>query len=146
MTFRQSVRENLSAKYLFVFRGRASRSEFWWFALFIILVNIACAIAMQVLPPTFAATLSLAVSLILLPPNIGVTVRRLHDRNLRGWWLLAPIGTLFLSIISGGVATASLAANLLSLALCLCYLAILCMPSQAGENRFGPQPQDAAIF
>lgn len=146
MTFSESVRVNLSAKYLFVFAGRASRSEFWWFALFICLVNLVCGLILQLFPPVVAGSLSLVVSLVLLPPNLSVTVRRFHDRNLRGWWLLAPVLTLLLSILSGGAAAASLAGNLLSLAMCLCYLAILCMPGQTAPNRFGPPPPDTPVL
>lgn len=146
MTFSESVRVNLTAKYLFVFTGRASRSEFWWFALFICLVNLVCGLILQLFPAVVAASLSLVVSLVLLPPNLSVTVRRFHDRNLRGWWLLAPVLTLLFSMLTGGAAAASLVGNLLSLAMCLCYLAILCMPGQASPNRFGPPPPATPIF
>lgn len=141
MTFGQSVRTCLGQKYLFKFQGRASRSEFWWFMLFIFLVNFAAGLIFSILPMMAGASLSLAVSLMLLPANLGVTVRRLHDRNMAGWWLLAPIGCLVLAILFG--TGDSILGNAVSLSMCVCYLAILCMPGQRGENRFGPEPEAA---
>lgn len=80
------------------------------------------------------------ISLALLSPNLGVTVRRLHDRNLSGWWLLVPIGSLLLWLLGRGApgAGAAPASALLSLSMCVCYLAILSLPGTAGPNRFGP--------
>lgn len=141
MTFTQSVRKCLGPGYLFVVRGRASRSEFWWFMLFIFLVNLAGGMLFSLFPPMLGASLSLVLSLLLLPPNLGVTVRRLHDRNLRGWWLLLPLGALAFWGLSGGVM--SPVNNILNFSMSLCYLIILCLPGQPGANRFGPEPADS---
>lgn len=145
MTFQESVRLNLSSRYFFDFHGRASRSEFWWFMLFICLVNMGVGFFTFILPKAAAGTLSLIVSLLLLPPNLGLVVRRFHDRNLSGWWLLLPILSLGGWMLTGGAGTMSLAGNLLSFLMSLAYLIILCMPSQDGANRFGPPPMDSKI-
>lgn len=145
MTFQESVRLNLTARYFFDFKGRASRSEFWWFMLFIGLVNVGVSLLMIILPPAIGGTLSLIVSLLLLPPNLGLTVRRFHDRNLRGWWILLPLFALGGWMLTGGVAAPSLPGNLLSFLMCLAYLIILCLPGQPGPNRFGPPPPDSRI-
>lgn len=144
MTFPDSVKICLGPKYLFKFQGRASRSEFWWFMFFIGLVNLTTGLIFSLLPPMFGTSLSLVISLMLLPANLGVSVRRLHDRNLRGWWLLLPIVSLVLAILFG--AQNNVVSNVVSLSMCICYLAILCMPSQTGVNRFGPEPQQSRIF
>ncbi|MFM8265647.1 MAG: DUF805 domain-containing protein, partial [Acidimicrobiia bacterium] len=69
------------------FRGRASRSEFWWFTLFTVIVQAAT---------SGYDALNGIVSLGLLLPSIAVHVRRLHDTDRRGWWLLWPaIGLVF---------------------------------------------------
>lgn len=141
MTFAQAVRTCLKDKY-YCFRGRAARSEFWWFSLCIGLINLAATLLLSPLPRETAMTLNFLISLALLLPNLGVTVRRLHDRNLRGWWLLIPIASLLLWSLGraapgGGTSPAS---SLLSLSMCICYLAILSMPGTAGPNRFGPDP------
>lgn len=146
MTFSESVRTCLREKYFFRFKGRASRSEFWWFMLFIGLVNAASTLGLSLLPRVEAGSVSLAISLLLLPPNLGVTVRRLHDRNLRGWWLLLPIigllGWLIGSTVPqpGEPSTQDMISSALAFSMSLIYLVILMMPSQPGPNRFGPNP------
>lgn len=139
MTFQQSIKICLRQKYLFCFKGRASRSEFWWFMCFIFLVNLASGILFSFFPPLFAASFSLVISLVLFPANLGVTVRRLHDRSMSGWWLLLPIISLFLGL-SGGVTAQNPTTSLLSFGLCLVYLIILCMPGTQGENKYGNDP------
>jgi len=74
------------------FNGRATRSEYWWFILF---VAIAQGIAMSL-----SQNLQAVVSLVLLLPNLAVAVRRLHDVNRSGWWywvvLIPLIGVIVL--------------------------------------------------
>lgn len=141
MTFAESVRRNLGKEYLFVFRGRASRSEYWWFMLFIFLVNFVIGGIAQLYSSNIIVNVSLIVSFLLFPPNLGVTIRRLHDRNLRGWWLLAPIVPLVFWVLNGTYsAPQNMLLSLLSLGISLCYLIILCMPGTPGDNRFGPPP------
>ena len=94
MGFAEAVTQGLS-KYA-TFSGRARRSEYWWFLLFIVLVY-AAAIAAD-------AALGLMVLygvafFALLLPNLAVSVRRLHDVGRSGWWLLltlVPFGALVL--------------------------------------------------
>jgi uncharacterized membrane protein YhaH (DUF805 family) len=78
MTFEQSIRVCLS-KYA-TFAGRASRSELWWFVLFLVLVSVVCGI--------FSETLSAVFTLATLLPAIAVTTRRLHDVDKSGWMQL----------------------------------------------------------
>ena len=66
-------------KYL-QFEGRAGRSEYWWFFLFTILAVLAA----EILGQNVAAV----VGLVLMVPHITVEVRRLHDINKSGWWIL----------------------------------------------------------
>lgn len=143
MTFKESVEICLLKKYFFNFRGRAPRSEFWWFMLFIFLVNAAASLLFSLMPVKIGASLSLALSLMIFPANLGVTVRRLHDRGMRGWWLLLPILSLVAWGMTSGNPGGNTAGSLLSLCMCLCYLAILCMPGQPGANRYGPNPLES---
>src|SRR5665647_2459033 len=101
MTFQQAIRSVFS-KYA-VFTGRASRSEFWWFALLQVLVTVAVAIVGTAITGdgsnrVAAATLQLVAILGLLLPSLAVLVRRLHDGNYSGWYAL-----LLLIPIIGGV-------------------------------------------
>lgn len=71
------------------FNGRASRSEFWWFALFITLVSAALVYISE--------TLSSIFLIAVLLPLLAVGTRRLRDSGKSGWWqlyLLVPVGGL----------------------------------------------------
>ncbi len=126
--------------YFFKFRGRASRSEFWWFMLFILAIQAMMLLLQAMLPVKLVAFIQVIVPLLLFPANLGVTVRRFHDRNLSGWWLLAPILLYFFWLLGGASSQLS---SLLSLAATLAYLAVLCMPSQPLPNKYGPPPAEA---
>ncbi len=71
------------------FNGRATRAEFWWFALFLTLVSAALGYLSQELVSVF--------SVAMLLPFLAAGARRLHDINKSGWWeliLLVPVGGL----------------------------------------------------
>ena len=86
------------------FDGRASRSEFWWFVLFAWLVSIVANVVDSILGfrvisgtteggSSFALAynpgwLGLIVALVFLLPLLGLGVRRLHDTDRSGWWVL----------------------------------------------------------
>ena len=92
VTFFESIRICLT-KYA-EFNGRASRSEFWWFALFVTLVASALAYLNQNLVKIFAIAIAL--------PLLAAGSRRLHDSGKSGWWqlfILAPIAGIILLMI-----------------------------------------------
>ena len=66
--------------------------------------------------------------LAVLIPSIAVTVRRLHDRDMSGWWYL-------------GFIVAS-AIPLLGLIASIAFLVVMFLPGTEGPNRFGPDPKD----
>ena len=74
------------------FKTRSSRSEFWWFALFQVVVNL-------VTTPIFA--LAVISSIILILPSLAVGARRLHDTNRSGWWQLLQLPTLYIFLQPG---------------------------------------------
>nr|WP_313504490.1 DUF805 domain-containing protein [Stenotrophomonas pavanii] len=100
----------------------ARRSEFWWFQLFIVIVSIPLYIlsfyagysGSQGLAMVSTA-LSVVMWLVFALPCIAATLRRLHDTDRSGWWLLL-----------GFVPFASLV-----------LLVFLVLPSTPGDNRFG---------
>jgi uncharacterized membrane protein YhaH (DUF805 family) len=99
------------------FRGRASRSEFWFWTLFAVLLTVAAGMVDAVLFPDHNLA-GLAVSLLLFIPGLTIGVRRLHDLDRTGWWILiglTGIGLILLIVWS-------------------------CMQGTAGPNRFGPDP------
>jgi|SRR6185437_132643 len=101
------------------FSGRAARSEFWFWVLFSILVSIAGGIIDEALLPNIASGLfGPLISLALFLPGLAVSVRRLHDVDRTGWWLLiyfTVIGIIFLLIWD-------------------------CTKGTTGPNRFGADP------
>lgn len=62
------------------FKGRARRSEFWYFELFCVLISLLLSFVNEEL-----ATLVMLITFI---PNLAVSVRRLHDIGRSGWWML----------------------------------------------------------
>jgi len=78
MSFVQAVQVCLR-KYV-DFEGRASRSEFWWFALFQLLVMIVASM--------LGKAIYTVVVLALVLPSLGVSARRLHDIGKTAWYLL----------------------------------------------------------
>jgi uncharacterized membrane protein YhaH (DUF805 family) len=83
VNFEAAIRDALS-KYA-QFNGRSSRSAYWWFVLFVLLVYVATeSIDGVVNTPAFTA---LAVIGLFLP-SLAVLVRRLHDTDRSGWWVL----------------------------------------------------------
>ena len=76
------------------FDGRASRSEYWWFQLFYVIVVIVAVILDGVLVGgnvEAAGALEIVSQLILILPSLAVTARRLHDVDRSGWWMLVGI-------------------------------------------------------
>jgi uncharacterized membrane protein YhaH (DUF805 family) len=91
MTFSESISTCLK-KYA-DFKGRARRSEYWWFIVF----QVAVGFALGLLAAVFGVSedgvngLSGVFGLAILLPSIAVTTRRLHDVSRSGWWQLIPI-------------------------------------------------------
>ncbi len=98
-------------------RGRASRSEYWWFQAFLFLMAFSVGLIVS-LSPLVGGLLSIAVALGFVVPSISVTVRRMHDVGWSGAWLLLylmPFGALAVFVIT-------------------------LLPSALKTNRWGPPP------
>jgi uncharacterized membrane protein YhaH (DUF805 family) len=78
MTFVDAIKTCFS-KYA-DFNGRATRSEYWWFVLFIVLVGAGLSMISEVVGGLFY--------LATLLPSIAAAARRLHDTNRSGWMQL----------------------------------------------------------
>lgn len=98
MGFKEAVRSVLS-QYA-TFSGRARRSEYWYFVLFTLLTAIAASIVGGIIGSLIggaetATAIGMAfyylACLALLIPGLAVSVRRLHDTDHSGWWLLAGL-------------------------------------------------------
>ena len=101
------------------FNGRARRMEYWMFFLFnCIIASVLWAGSMFLLHR--GMWLYMLYSLAVLIPGIAVSVRRLHDTNKSGWWLLISLIPFVGAII---------------------LLVFFFMDSQPGDNQYGPNPK-----
>ena len=106
------------------FSGRASRSEYWWFYLFTVLLSWGATIVGSAMFPYGDPTgdiLTLIITLIFLIPIIAAASRRLHDTGRSGWWQL--ISFTIIGIIP--------------------LVIWVCSKGTDGSNRFGPDPLTA---
>ncbi len=125
MEFQQAVKTCFS-KYA-TFAGRAMRSEYWWFALFGLLVNIALSIVDAVIFGFETDNLSLfssIFSLAIFLPSLAVAARRLHDTDRSAWWLLIGLIPLIGMIV---------------------LIVWFVQKGTAGPNRFGAPPLAAEL-
>ncbi|HZX39236.1 MAG TPA: DUF805 domain-containing protein [Streptomyces sp.] len=72
-----------------VFSGRARRQEYWMFTLISAVISIALTIIDNVAGTS--PILGAVYSLVVLLPGLGVSIRRLHDTDRSGWWLLIAL-------------------------------------------------------
>jgi uncharacterized membrane protein YhaH (DUF805 family) len=97
-----------------VFSGRARRKEYWMFFLFNVIIAFALGIVQGVLHLHVGLVTLYDIAVIL--PGIAAGIRRMHDADHSGWWLLLPIVNLIFAVMEG----------------------------TKGDNRFGPDPKAAA--
>ena len=129
------------------FSGRSRRKEFWMFALLVVIMEVVCfalilgggfslaslsdPTATPAAPgPVFwlGAIILGLFGLAIIVPSIAVTIRRLHDRDMSGWWYLGMIVGSLIPLV-GFIAV-------------IAFLVIMCLPGTPGPNRFGADPLD----
>ena len=107
-----------------VFNGRARRKEYWYFILFNIITSIVLVIIDGVTgsfsPEAGMGLLGSIYMLAVLIPGIAVAVRRLHDTNRSGWWLLISLIPLIGVIV---------------------LIVFLASDSNSEENQYGVHPK-----
>jgi uncharacterized membrane protein YhaH (DUF805 family) len=109
-----------------VFGGRSRRKEYWYFVLFSSIITLVLFVidgAIGTFDPSLGiGLLSGIFSLAILIPSIAVSIRRLHDIDRTGWWILLSfipfIGTIVLLVFA-------------------------VLDGTPGSNRFGPNPKTA---
>ena len=117
MKFSESV--STCIKKYFVFEGRASRSEYWWFQLIVSPSYLISEVVESEISYFF-----LGITLFTLIPAISAGVRRLHDTNKSGFFILIS----FIPFIGG-----------------LVLLFFFITEGTKGKNRFGPDPLKRVI-
>jgi uncharacterized membrane protein YhaH (DUF805 family) len=88
MTFQESIKTCFT-KYV-DFSGRATRSEYWWLQLFFIIGYVILSILTTAVHEIFGIPM-LIFSLAFILPSLAAGVRRLHDVDKSGWWLLISL-------------------------------------------------------
>lgn len=145
----------------FVWKGRARRSEFWWFVLFTIIAGILLGIVDLLIfgLDSELTPLSDVASLIFFFPGLSVGIRRMHDIGRSGWWqggyylfILAWVVLIIAMAIGGnGIDTFDeldgsflvvFALGLLVVAAWgITLLVFFCLDSDRGTNKYGPSPK-----
>jgi uncharacterized membrane protein YhaH (DUF805 family) len=109
-----------------VFGGRSRRMEYWYFVLFNIIVSIVLGVIDGLLGTSGsyagAGLLSGIYGLAVLIPSLAVTVRRLHDTDRTGWWILIALVPLIGVIV---------------------LLVFALLEGTPGDNQYGPNPKGA---
>ena len=157
MTFIESV-SSCFRKYG-TFSGRASRSEFWFFILFLVILGtITTIIEAKLYPPpeipgeevffaigfrfSLDSPVSAIFTLLCLPPLLSVTARRLHDGDKSGWWQIiraAPV-LIVIPFVITGVEALFFIGFVMTIALFILVLIWLIKKGTDGEYRFGRDP------
>jgi uncharacterized membrane protein YhaH (DUF805 family) len=150
MNFPQAIVSGF--KKYFAFSGRATRSEYWYWILFVTLVevivlSIGVTIGLDVLFQLLQILLS---GVVLFIPTLAVQVRRLHDTDRTGWWLLPPsIASVFLKDFTdlGWIPLTGPVPGFIILGMFVLLLFWNCLRGTEGDNRFGPDPlgEDARV-
>jgi uncharacterized membrane protein YhaH (DUF805 family) len=134
---------------------RASRREFWFFALWLALFALGAAWASTYAPESAAPLLMFLVGVVplfFLLPLINAIVRRLHDVALPFWTLLAVVlppllwtPLLFIGAAIGGCSLESFrwtdpASKAINVVFLAALVVLLCWPGTKGPNKYGPAP------
>ena len=108
------------------FSGRARRKEFWMFTLFNVIISAILSIIDRIIGTDYAngsgGLLNTLYTLAVLLPSIAVGIRRLHDTNRSGWWIL------------------------IGLIPCIGWIILIvwyATEGVAGQNQYGPDPKAA---
>lgn len=140
------------------FSGRARRKEYWWYVLFSTLLALVAAVVTIATSGLDAAAdgnggyLQGFVSLALFLPSQAVLVRRLHDVDRSGWWLVGYYLLVILMVVVSVMVVAAgdaaqtgviimLSVLVLAFAVgCITMFVWICSRGTIGDNRFGPDP------
>jgi uncharacterized membrane protein YhaH (DUF805 family) len=147
-----------SQSLFFSFRGRINRAKYWLAVLVFVVADAALGLLGWMLDNGVVfQILSFVVNLAVFIATIAVCIKRLHDRDRSGWWLLLfYAGPVAVALIGGFIFwaaadTVGMSAEWSYLGLRLCLLGgialaiwgfveIGCRRGTAGYNRFGPDP------
>jgi uncharacterized membrane protein YhaH (DUF805 family) len=138
---------------LFTFGGRLNRGKYWLGVLIVALVYVAAALVFWILYSILGETVGAVIGGIaaaaafvaVLWAGIAIAIKRLHDREKSGWWLL--LFGLLPAILSGAgsaLGGIGIVLSLASLAISIWgFVEIGCLKGTTGPNMYGPDPLPA---
>ena len=126
----------------FNFSGRVNRPGYWYFVLWTVIISIpliALDFAVFGIEDEDLTLFSSLWELAVLIPYIGLSIRRFHDTNRTGWWVVIPYAPLLVAILSYANGFESL--GIMSITACfilsLVSLFFLCQKSDPENNKYG---------
>lgn len=129
--------------------GRTNRQPFWVTSVLNYLAFLVAMVAAMGLP-IVGLLIAVPVVIVALWVGFAVAVRRLHDRNKSGWWLVIMYAPVFVLSALGAVVSASdpetgSGLNALSLPFSIwAFVELGCLKGTSGPNRFGDDPLQAS--
>ncbi len=130
-----------------IFKGRATRSEYWYFVLFNTIAGIILGIISKIIGDQ-KNILGNIYGLALFVPTLAVTIRRLHDIGRTGWWILFFILIFFASgiflfplLIVDLFTSSFFLLLLIPIAIFIWSTVWMCTDSKPGDNKYGPNPK-----
>ena len=141
MDLKSAVKTCLITKFS-TLRGRACRSEYWWWMLFYMLATGVLSAIDEAAGSAVWSIISTAIMLVLMVPHICVNTRRLHDIGKCGWWQLLPLGGVIAAIIlaialSSWPGMALVIGFIVTLAPVAWYYWWMCRRGDAEANAYG---------
>ncbi|HEX6375691.1 MAG TPA: DUF805 domain-containing protein [Allosphingosinicella sp.] len=133
------------------FTGRSRRKEYWMF----VLLAVAVALVLYLVEGLLGlrgwigpyGPLVLLFELAILIPSIAVGIRRLHDTNRSGWWLMIGYGpalvSMLLPLVGIGHLGLIMILTLVSLVGFVALLVLMVLEGTKGPNQYGPDPKGA---
>jgi uncharacterized membrane protein YhaH (DUF805 family) len=111
-----------------VFNGRARRKEYWFFYLFYMIFMIVL-VTIDAMTGSLSETTSLGLlsgifMLSMIVPGVAVAIRRIHDTDRSGWWILIS----FIPLIGG-----------------IWLLVLMVLDGTSGQNQYGPDPKEEPL-
>lgn len=134
----------------FNWQDRACRSEFWWFYLATVVIGIIAAIFNAI--PLIGQVIALVINIAIWWLSTVAAIRRLHDIDKSGFWILLPAGASIVGITMLAIGLFGGSDLLFALGFIVAIggsgymIFLLVQPGTPGTNKYGPNPLATAAY
>ncbi|MCI6864479.1 MAG: DUF805 domain-containing protein [Anaerobiospirillum succiniciproducens] len=134
----------------FNWQDRACRSEFWWFYLATVAIGIIASLFNTI--PLIGQVISLVINIAIWWLSIVASIRRLHDIDKSGFWILLPAGASIVGITMLAIGLFGGSDLLFALGIIVglggtgYMIFLLVQPGTPGPNKYGPNPLATAAY